>query len=128
MVANILPADSPTTPTLGMGSVGQNSTFAAHDHVAYQIKENRESSNMIANILPKERPSPTLGMVFIGKNSAFADHGHVAYQIKENQECSCMVANILPADTYPPRPRPWGWGRISQISTFFRKWSCCISN
>ena len=32
-----LPADAyPLTPTLGMGSVGQNSTFSEHGHVAYQ--------------------------------------------------------------------------------------------
>ena len=35
MVANVLPAD---TPTLGMGLMGQNSTFSEHSHVAYQIK------------------------------------------------------------------------------------------
>ena len=40
MVANSLPADphvpyTSTTPTLGMGSLGQNSTFSEHGHVAY---------------------------------------------------------------------------------------------
>ena len=34
-----------TSPTLGMGSVGQNSTFSEHRHVAY-LKENQECSNM----------------------------------------------------------------------------------
>ena len=38
MVANILPADPPPDP--GVGSIGQNSTFLKHGHVAYQIKEN----------------------------------------------------------------------------------------
>ena len=33
-----LPADAyPLAPTLGMGSVGQNSTFSEHGNVAYQI-------------------------------------------------------------------------------------------
>ena len=34
-----------------------NLTFAEHDHVAYQIKGNRECRNMVANILPAA-PSP----------------------------------------------------------------------
>ena len=42
------------TPTLGMGSVGQHSTFLEHVHIAFQIKENHECSNMVANILPTE--------------------------------------------------------------------------
>ena len=50
MVANILRADPP--PTLGIGSVGQNSTFSEHDHVAYQNKKNQECSIMVANMLP----------------------------------------------------------------------------
>ena len=41
-VANILPADSPTPPTLEMWSISQNSTFSENDHVAYQIKWNHE--------------------------------------------------------------------------------------
>ena len=72
MVANILPTDilppprplgresrmkqhgskylapypySPPSPTLGMGSVGQNSTFSEHRHVAY-LKQNPECSNI----------------------------------------------------------------------------------
>ena len=55
MVANILPAD---TPTLGMESVGQNPTFSEHGHVAYQMKENHECRNMVANILPTDTPDP----------------------------------------------------------------------
>ena len=48
MVANILPTYPPTPPpppphpTLGMKSIGQNSTFSEHGHVAYQIKWNHE--------------------------------------------------------------------------------------
>ena len=43
MVANILLADPPPPPTtLVMGSLGLNSTFSEHDHVAYQIKCNHE--------------------------------------------------------------------------------------
>ena len=35
MVVNILPADTPPPPTLGMSSIGQKSTFSEHGHVAY---------------------------------------------------------------------------------------------
>ena len=54
MVANILPPDPPPPHnllTLGMGSVGRNSTCSEHGHVAYQI-ENSECSTMVVNILP----------------------------------------------------------------------------
>ena len=105
MVANILPTDtpppprpfgresrmkqhgskyfapypySPPSPTLGMGSVGQNST------------------------------SPTLGMGSVGQNSTFSEQCHVAYLKENQTAATChMVANILPTDT-PPPPRPFG--------------------
>ena len=50
-VANIL---SQTPPTLGMGPIGQSSTFSEYGHGAYQIKENHECSNMAAHILLAE--------------------------------------------------------------------------
>ena len=50
-----MPADPyPPPPTLGMWSVGQNSTSSEHGHVTCQIKENHECSNMVANILPAD--------------------------------------------------------------------------
>ena len=58
------------TPTLGMGSVGQNSAVSEHGHVAYQITENQECSNMVADILHTDPPS-TLGMGSVGHNSTF---------------------------------------------------------
>ena len=57
MVANVMPADA-LPLTLGMGSIGQNSTFLKHGHVAYQIKGNHECTNMVANILPADAPPP----------------------------------------------------------------------
>ena len=55
MVANILPA----APLLPWPLVKRsNLTFEEHDHVAYQIKGNRECSNMVANILPAATLSP----------------------------------------------------------------------
>ena len=47
-------------PTLGMGSVGQNSTYSEYGHVAYQMKQNKECSKMVANILPAD-PLPHPG-------------------------------------------------------------------
>ena len=46
-----------THTTLGMGSKGQNSTFAEYGHVAYQIKWNQICSNLVANILLAD-PTP----------------------------------------------------------------------
>ena len=56
---------SPHGWTEGVGSKGQNSTFSEHGHVAYQIKENNECSNMLANIMDADtspQHNPTLGM------------------------------------------------------------------
>ena len=58
MVANILPADLPHPQTLGIRSVGQNSTFSEHVNVAYQINENQECSHMVGNILTADPPPP----------------------------------------------------------------------
>ena len=44
--------------TKGMGPEGKNSTFSEHGHVAYQIKENQEYNNMVANILLADTPDP----------------------------------------------------------------------
>ena len=100
-----------------MESVGQNKTFSEHGVVAYQIKENHECSNMVANSLPAD--NPTLGSV--GQNSIFFEHGPVAYQIEENHEYSNIVANILHADSLDP-----GDGVNRSKFNFFRSWSCCI--
>ena len=75
----------PPSPTLGMGSIGQDSIISEHGHVAYQIKENHKCSNMVANILPADPPPPpTLGSIC--QNTTFSEHGHVAYQIKGNHQ------------------------------------------
>ena len=94
MGANILPIDSypPLPPDHGVKRSKFN--FLEHGHVAYQIKDNHECSNMVANILPTDPPNTTLGMGPVDQNLTFSEHGHVAYQIKENQKCSHMEANI----------------------------------
>ena len=83
--------------------------FSEHDHVAYQIKENQECSNMVANILPADHPPDPGDGVDRSKFNFFrtwscciSEHGHVAYQFKGNHECSNMVRNVLPADPPPP--------------------------
>ena len=48
-------AHKPHYPTdLGDGVSRSKFTFSEHDHVAYQLKENHECSNMVANILPTD--------------------------------------------------------------------------
>ena len=85
----------------GVGSIGQNSTFSEHGHVAYQIKENHDCTNMAAAMFWPHIPiPPTLGMKSIGQNSTFSEHGHVAYQIKWNQHGSNYIARRPP----PPPP------------------------
>ena len=94
MVANILPTDPYSYPllTLRLGSVGRNSTLSEHGFVAYQIKENHECNNMVANKLPADRPTPPptpprpWGWGKYVKNSTFSEHGDVAYQMKWNHE------------------------------------------
>ena len=54
MVANILPTDTPLTQ--GVGSKGQTIYFSESSHVAYQIKADDASSNMVANILHTDTP------------------------------------------------------------------------
>ena len=52
----------PTPLALWMGSVGKKSVFSVHGHVTYQIKENHECSNMVANILPADTLDPGDGV------------------------------------------------------------------
>ena len=59
----------PYTPTLWMGSIGQNSLVQNMVMFPYQIKENQECTNMVANILLADPlPPPTLGMGSVGQN------------------------------------------------------------
>ena len=118
-------------PTLGMGSIGQSSTFSVHGHVAYQVKRNHECTNKVATILPADTynpypppppppPPPTLGIRSIGQNSTFSDHGHLVYQIKWNQE----IKQHGCADPPPLPDLRVKWSKFN----FFRTWSCCMSN
>ena len=109
MVANILPAEP--RPDVGMGSIGQNSTFSEHGHIAYQIKGNHQCSNMVANILPSPPPlPPPHPRPWDGINMSkfnFSAHGYVAYQIKGNHEMQHYDSKHFPTDPLPPIPDPW---------------------
>ena len=78
--SKILPSDP--TPTLGMGSVGQKSTFSGHGHVVYQIKGNCECGNKQAYILSFRTPStPWVGSKV---RNIFSESSHISYQINGN--------------------------------------------
>ena len=74
MVANILPADPPPTHT------HTHTPPPEHGHVAYQIKGNRECSNMVASILPANAypriPPPPVGEI---KSSKFNFFKHLDF-------------------------------------------------
>ena len=98
-----------------MGSKVQNSTFSEHGHVAYQIKENHECSNMVPTILLAD--TLTLGMGQIGQIYLFQNMGTLNINIKEIRKCSSKVANICP-EMPTPSPRPWGWGQKVKMQLF----------
>ena len=87
MVAIILAADPHSFTTLGMGSIGQNSTLSEHDHVAYQIKWNHEMQQHGSKHFARRPPPPPTHTHThthalkrsIGQNSTFSEHGQVAY-------------------------------------------------
>ena len=60
----------PYTPDPVDGVNRSKFTCSEHDHVTYQIKENQECTNMVANILLADPlpPTPTLGMGSVGQN------------------------------------------------------------
>ena len=153
-------AHRPPPPTLGMGSVGHNSTFQNKVMLCIKLKWITNP----ATWLPADPLPPPLTLKSVGQNFTFLAHGFVAYQIKDNHECSNMVANMLPTDPQdpwdgvsrsqfnfwqnmvmlhiklkrimkaatwlpadPPRPDPGDGVSWSKFS-FYRTWSCCISN
>ena len=65
------PPPPPTPPTLDPVDGVNRSKFTCseHGHVTYQIKENQECTNMVANILLADPlPPHTLGMGSVGQN------------------------------------------------------------
>ena len=103
---------NPPPSDLWVGSIGLNSTFSKHSHVAYQIKGIHQCSNMVANILPADPHPPwTLETGSKGQWKLGSEHDLVANQIKANQICRNMVANILTAAIPPPPRLAMGWGQ-----------------
>ena len=88
--------------------------LSEYGNVAYQIKADDASSNMVANILPTDTPS-TQGVGSKGQTISFSESSHVAYQIKADDAGSNMVANILPTDT----PSTQGVESKGQTISFF---------
>ena len=67
----------------GGGAEAKIILFSEYGHVAYQIKADDFSNNMVANILPTDTPS-TQGVGSKGRTIYFCESSHVAYQIKGN--------------------------------------------
>ena len=99
-----------------MGSVGHNSTFSEHGHVAYQIKENQECSNMVANIMPADPPSPSIRTGLIVKFQLFHYMVMLHIKLKGITKCSNTVTNICLQT--PHCPLTFGIGSIGQKLTF----------
>ena len=69
------PSPPPPPSDLLVGSIGLNSTFSKHSHVAYQIKGIHKCSNMVANILPADPHPPwTLRTGSKGQWKLFSEH------------------------------------------------------
>ena len=126
MVANILPA---VIPDPGDGANRLRFNFSEYGHGAYQIKENHECSNMVANILPAYPLPQNPRDGTIGRNSTFSEHGHVAYQIKWNHEMQQQGSKYFVCSSSHTHTHTHAadWVNRSKFS-LFRAWSCCISN
>ena len=103
--ARIQPTPPPTT--LGMWSIGQNSTFSKHGHVAHQIRDKHECSNMVENILPTD-PIPGDG---VSRSEFNIFQNMVVLHIKLKRVMN--AATWLPAD-----PQPWGWDKIKLFTDY----------
>ena len=116
-ISNVIFDGRPLSVPLGLrnGVKVQNSPFSEHGHVAYQIKENHECSNMVPNILLAD--TLTLGMGQIGQNLPFSEHGHIEYQFKGNQKMQQQGSKYLPGDAYPLAPT-LGMGSEGHNSSF----------
>ena len=93
-------------PTLGMGSVGQNSNFSEHGHVAYQTKENHEWGYMVANILPTDlyppyHPNPTLACLMSLIDLQSSEINHNIHMSALRQLCNLPPNRTLPINMTP---------------------------
>ena len=90
-----------------MWGQGQNLTFSAYGHVAFQIKAYDACSNIGSKYFAHGHTLNPGGGVK-RSNHIFSESSHVAYQVKGTH-------------TLDP------WGGVKR-SFFFSKWSCYISN
>ena len=95
-----------------MGSKGQNSTFSEHELVAFQIKENHECNNMVANVLPAvPRPDPGVGVKRLKFNFQKMVMLHIELKKSQIQQHVCKY--------FARRsPSTLGMGSVGQTSTF----------
>ena len=85
------------SPTLGMGLIGQNSTFSEYGHVAYQIKGNHKKQQYGSNFFARRpNPTPTLGVKRSKINFFRAMSSYI--KLKGITNAATWLANILPAD------------------------------
>ena len=90
---------SSDSPTLGMGSIGQNSTLSEHGHVAYLIKGNQEMQQHGSKYFAPPQPKRCVSR----SKFNFSDHGHVECQIKGNHEMQQSNNKYFAHRTPPPR-------------------------
>ena len=94
-------------PTLGMRSVGHNSTFQNMVMLHIKLKSIMKTATWLPADPPPPPPDPRDGVCW-SKFMFFTEHGHVAYQIKEKYKCSNMVASFASRPQLPKDPRVWG--------------------
>ena len=86
------------SPTLGMGLVGQNSTFSEHGHVAYQIKRNHKKQQYGSIFFcPQTQPHPQPRGQKV-KFQLFPNNVKLHIKLKGITNAATWSANILPAD------------------------------
>ena len=88
--------------TMGMGSLGQNPTFSEHGHVTYQIKENHEYSNMVANIYSAD--TRNTGDRVNNSNSTVQNMVMLHIKLKKITNAAIWLQLLYPQT---PPPRPW---------------------
>ena len=85
---------------------------------------------MVENILPAYPLPQNPRDGTIGQNSTFSEHGHVAYQIKWNHEMQQNGSKyFVRRPPPPPHTHTLAPDQVNRSKfSFFRTWSCCISN
>ena len=133
--SNYLSVENPLpTRPYGMWSKVIIQLFSEHGQVAYQIKNNHEWSNMVANNLPADptSPRPNLGIDKLVKFQFFQHMFTVHIKLKGIMNAATwtqMFCAAPPPPPPPPPPQPLTLGLGSKGYNFtFRTWSCCIAN